>query len=64
MELTGIFFLPEAVPFTLNGGSPLLPQQAQFISFRAAIAGGAILTLAPLEIDPIIIPPPAPLLIR
>jgi hypothetical protein len=64
MELTGIFFMPGAHPFTLNGGSPLVPQQAQLIARSAAISGGANLTLAPLEIDPIIIPPPAPLLIR
>lgn len=64
MELTGIFFTPEARPFSLSGGAPLLPQQAQFISYRAAIAGGAILTLAPLEIDPVVIPPPEALLIR
>jgi hypothetical protein len=64
MELTGIFFMPHAHPFTLNGGAPLIPQQAQLIARSAAISGGARLTLAPLEIDPIIIPPPAPLLIR
>jgi hypothetical protein len=64
MELTGIFFMPHAHPFTLNGGAPLVPQQAQLISRSAAISGGANLTLAPLEIEPIIVPPPAPLLIR
>ncbi len=64
MELTGIFFTPNANAFTLSGGAPVTPQQAQFISHRAAFAGGADLVLAPLEIEPVVIPPPEALLIR
>lgn len=51
MELEGVFFTPNADAFTLNGGSPLLPQRAQFIAFRTTIAGGAVLTLAP-QLEP------------
>ena len=64
MELTGIFFTPEANAITLSGGAPVIPQQAQFISYRAEFAGGADLILAPLEIEPVVIPPPDALLIR
>jgi hypothetical protein len=64
MELTGIFFTPEADPFSLSGGAPVTPQRAQFISYRAAISGSGKLILAPLEIFPVVVPPPAALLIR
>ncbi|MFP4513681.1 MAG: hypothetical protein ACLFRV_12110 [Acidimicrobiales bacterium] len=64
MELTGIFFTPEADAFTLSGGAPVVPQEAQFISHRAEFAGGADLILAPLEIEPVVTPPPEALLIR
>ena len=47
MELEGVFFTPEAHAFTLTGGSPLIPQKAQFISYRLAISGGGQLSLDP-----------------
>jgi Putative Flp pilus-assembly TadE/G-like len=58
MELEGVFFTPEADAFTLAGGSPLIPQKAQFISYRLAVTGGGVLNLDPeglnlLEFEPV-----------
>lgn len=64
LSLEGVFFTPEANPFTLNGGSSLEPQMAQFISRRLTITGGANLDLAPSGLKLIRLMPPAAFLIR
>lgn len=64
MALTGVFFTPEAVPFSISGGSPVAQQSAQFISRQLAISGGANLTMAPDEQNFVSIPPKAGILIR
>jgi hypothetical protein len=47
MVLEGVFFTPEADAFTVTGGSPVVPQKAQFISYRLAVSGGGRLSLDP-----------------
>jgi hypothetical protein len=64
MELEGVFFIPYANAFTLSGGAPFIPQKAQFIARRAAISGGAVLTLSPNFTHAITIPAPPVSLIR
>jgi hypothetical protein len=64
MELEGVFFTPFADPFALSGGAPFIPQRAQFISYRAKIDGGAVLTLSPNSMHAITIPAPPVSLIR
>jgi hypothetical protein len=63
-KLTGTFFTPEAVPFTLAGnGDWSQSQDAQFISFQAVVTGNGKLTMVP---DPTLlsIPPTSGFLIR
>ena len=64
MELEGVFFTPEADTFTLTGGSPLIPQKAQFISYRLAISGGGQLSLDPEGLSLLEFAPGAAVLIR
>jgi Putative Flp pilus-assembly TadE/G-like len=64
MELEGVFFTPEANAFTLTGGSPLIPQKAQFISYRLAVSGGGHLTLDPEGVNLIEFAPEPAILIR
>jgi hypothetical protein len=64
MALSGIFFTPEASPFSIAGGSPVSQQHAQFISYQLAISGGGTLNLAPDPHAFIQIPPQAGVLIR
>jgi hypothetical protein len=64
VDLEGVFFAPEAYPFTLAGGSNLLPQAAQFVSRTLKVTGGGTLILGPLGIPLIELPPPASVLIR
>jgi Flp pilus assembly protein TadG len=47
VQLAGIFFTPEAAPFTLSGGGTWGQQNAQFISFQVQVTGGGVLTIAP-----------------
>jgi hypothetical protein len=47
MELSGVFFTPEANEFSLTGGGSWGQQAAQFISYRLKVSGGGIGTLAP-----------------
>ena len=47
VQLTGIFFTPEAAPFTLSGGGTWGQQNAQFISYQLQVTGGGILTISP-----------------
>ncbi|HEY5698165.1 MAG TPA: pilus assembly protein TadG-related protein [Acidimicrobiales bacterium] len=64
MELEGVFFTPEADAFTLTGGSPLIPQKAQFISYRLAISGGGQLSLDPEGLSLLEFAPEPAVLIR
>ena len=45
--LSGVFFTPEAAPFSLSGGGDWGQQNAQFISYRFSVSGGGTLTMAP-----------------
>jgi Flp pilus assembly protein TadG len=47
VTLAGIFFIPEANPFSLTGGGTWGQQNAQFIAFQLAVSGGGVLTMAP-----------------
>ena len=47
MELEGTFFTPEAAPMKISGGAPVVPLQAQFVSYRLVVSGGASITLSP-----------------
>jgi hypothetical protein len=64
MQLEGTFFTPEARPMSVSGGAPVIPQQAQFVSYQLAISGGASLTLTPNQTLSVTIPADPPLLIR
>jgi hypothetical protein len=64
MSLSGIFFTPEATPFSIPGGSPVSQQHAQFITFQLGISGGGTLNLAPDPQSVIQIPPDKGVLIR
>jgi hypothetical protein len=64
MELEGVFFTPEADAFTLTGGSPLIPQKAQFISYRLAVSGGGRLALDPEGLNLLEFAPEPAILIR
>jgi hypothetical protein len=64
VELQGVFFTPEANPFTLRGSGDMNPQEAQFISRRVDVAGGGAIRLYPMGTQMIVIPPPAAFLIR
>ena len=61
--LGGVFFTPEAKPFSLSGGGDWGQQHAQFISYQLAVSGGSQANLVP---DPsaVGIPPKRGLLIR
>ncbi|MFM7068998.1 MAG: pilus assembly protein TadG-related protein [Actinomycetes bacterium] len=45
--LSGVFFTPNADPFSLSGGGTWGQQSAQFISFRLSVSGGGTATLVP-----------------
>ena len=47
VQLSGVFFTPEAAPFTLSGGGTWGQQNAQFVSFQVQVSGGGSLTMAP-----------------
>jgi len=64
MSLGGVFFTPQANPFTISGGSPAVQQNAQFVSRMAKISGGGTLNLTPQQGDAVTLPPPAAILIR
>lgn len=63
VTLGGVFFIPEANPFSLSGGGDWGQQHAQFISYRLAVSGNSQAKLVP---DPsaVGIPPKRALLIR
>jgi hypothetical protein len=47
VQLAGVFFTPEAAPFSLSGGGDWGQQHAQFISYQMAVSGGSVITMAP-----------------
>jgi hypothetical protein len=47
VNLSGVFFTPEAAPFGLTGGGNWGQQRAQFISYQLAISGGSVASFAP-----------------
>lgn len=63
VSLGGVFFTPEAAPFSLAGGGSWGQQSAQFISYQLKVSGGGQATLVP---DPtsVGIPPKRALIIR
>jgi predicted flavoprotein YhiN len=64
MSLGGVFFTPQADPFTISGGSPAVQQNAQFVSRKAVISGGGTLNLTPNQSTAVKLVPPAAILIR
>jgi hypothetical protein len=64
VQLSGVFFTPEAVPFSLSGNGDWGQQNAQFISYRFSVTGGGKLTMAPNSNDFVQPPSDAGLLIR
>jgi hypothetical protein len=63
LDLVGVFFTPEAVPFSLAGGGVWGQQRAQFISYQLAVSGGGSLTLVP-DTNAVTLPPMSAELIR
>ena len=63
VTLGGVFFIPEAKPFSLSGGGDWGQQHAQFISYQLAVSGGSHANLVP---DPsgVNLPPRLAVLIR
>jgi Flp pilus assembly protein TadG len=64
LDLSGVFFTPEANPFKVTGGGGVNQQHAQFISYHLDISGSGQLNLAPDHTDSVTIPPTGGVLIR
>jgi hypothetical protein len=64
LDLSGVFFTPEAAPFAISGGGGVKQQHAQFVAFQLSISGGGELRLAPDLQEYVAIPPRAGTLIR
>ena len=64
LDLSGVFFTPEANPFKITGGGGVTQQHAQFISYHLKISGNGALNLAPDTTLYVAIPPRAGTLIR
>ncbi len=64
VQLTGIFFTPEAAPFTLSGGGTWGQQNAQFVSYQLQVTGGGNLAMAPDPVRSVKVPTLAGALIR
>jgi hypothetical protein len=64
VQLAGIFFTPEAAPFTLSGGGTWGQQNAQFVSYQLQVTGGGTLTMAPDPTKSVKVPTLAGALIR
>lgn len=47
VQLNGVFFTPNAAPFSLSGGGTWGQQSAQFISYQLTVTGGGTATLVP-----------------
>jgi hypothetical protein len=63
LNMSGVFFTPEADSFKLSGGGGFSQLVAQFISYRLDVSGGGILTMVPGD-NFVTIPPKAGVLIR
>jgi hypothetical protein len=63
LDLSGVFFTPEAAPFSLAGGGTWGQQHAQFISYSLAVSGGGSVTLVP-DTSAVSLPPLSAELIR
>ena len=64
LDLSGVFFTPEADAFKLTGGGGVNQQHAQFIAYHLELSGSGTLKLAPDNTQYIAIPPRAGTLIR
>jgi hypothetical protein len=64
VQLSGVFFTPEATPFSLAGGGNWGQLNAQFISYQLAVSGGGSLAITPDPFNFISLPPRAGVLIR
>jgi hypothetical protein len=64
VQLSGVFFTPEAAPFRLSGGGTWGQQNAQFISNQLQVNGGGTLTMAPDPTNSVKAPTLAGTLIR
>jgi Flp pilus assembly protein TadG len=64
VQLSGVFFTPEAAPFSLTGGGTWGQQNAQFVSFQVQVSGGGSLTMAPDPQKSVKVPTLAGALIR
>jgi hypothetical protein len=64
VQLSGVFFTPEAAPFTLSGGGTWGQQNAQFVSYQVDVTGGGSLTMAPDPQKSVKVPTLAGALIR
>jgi len=64
LDLSGVFFTPEANPFKLTGGGGVNQQHAQFVSFHLDISGSGQLYLAPDLVNGVPIPATGGKLIR
>ncbi len=64
LNLSGVFFTPEANPFKITGGGGVNQQHAQFISYHLDISGSGQLNLAPDQSNSVMIPPTGGILIR
>jgi Flp pilus assembly protein TadG len=47
VDLTGIFFTPEAAPMSLSGGGDWGQLHAQFVSYHLTVSGGGVLNMSP-----------------
>jgi Flp pilus assembly protein TadG len=56
-SLSGIFFVPEATPFSLNGQSAWGQQAAQFIAYQVSVGGGGSISISPNQQAVTIVPP-------
>ncbi len=64
-RLAGVFFLPNADPFSLTGGGSLpIDLSAQFVSTSLKVSGGATVNLVPNPEDSIPVRIPDILLVR
>jgi hypothetical protein len=64
VQLSGVFFTPEAQAFSLTGGGTWGQQNAQFVTFQLQVSGGGLLTMAPDPQKSVKVPTLAGALIR
>lgn len=56
LYLSGIYFTPNADPFTLGGGGSINIRDAQFITRKLNVAGGGVLTMSPEAHNSVLFP--------